>query len=147
SAAAAIRSLPPRTILTGREFRDGSEVTPHNLSFWGHQEAPPGEGALHGICINATIFPRQLFDVVTFAGEWLCGSEEADIAGQAVALGSQIVVAPALVAHPRRSPVGREETSLQIDASRLYSTYKRSRWIDRRPWKAAASALLSPLHL
>ena len=37
------------------------DVTPRNLSFWGHQEVSPSADGLHGICINATVFPRKLF--------------------------------------------------------------------------------------
>ncbi len=147
TAEAEFRRHPSRTIVTGREYQDGIDVTPRNLSFWGHQELRPRDGTLHGICINATVFPREVFRLAAFDEELVYGSEEVDIAGQAEALGYRIIFVPELIVDHQPSQVDRAENARYIDASRLYATYKRYRWLERRPWKAAAYATLAPLHL
>jgi hypothetical protein len=146
-AEVGFRRLGDRTILTGREYKNGTEVTPRNLSFWGHQEVRPTVmDDLHGICINAAVFPRQLFRLVEFDEELRYGSEEADITAQAEALGFKVVFDPALETDHRPSSTNRSEYSEHTHASRLYSTYKRYRWLERRPLKAMSFALLAPLH-
>src|SRR5262249_53104814 len=135
------------TVFTGREYKDGTEVRPHNLSFWGHLEVEPrAAGDLHAICINATVFPRSLFELVRFDDALWYGSEEADIAAQAEAVGYRIAFLPELVVDHHPSATNRAEYSAEVEVSRLYATYKRYRWIERNRLKAAAYAFLAPAH-
>ncbi len=144
----ALRRAPERTIVTGFEYRDGFRVTPHNCSFWGHQEKDPKDaGDVHAICINAAAFPRALFDSVRFDELLWYGSDEIDLCARAEEAGFQVVFDPALFVYHHRSPVNRTEYVHFQDASRLYTTYKRYRWIERRRGKAGLYALLASAHL
>jgi GT2 family glycosyltransferase len=143
-----LRRTPERTIVTGFEYRDGYRVTPHNCSFWGHQEKEPRDtGDVHAICINATAFPRALFDSVRFDEQLRYGSDEIDLCARAERAGFRVLFDPALFVYHHRSPVNRQEYIRLQDASRLYATYKRYRWIERNRQKALMYAVLAPLHL
>lgn len=147
-AAEALRHAPPKTIITGRENKNGADITPHNCSFWGHQEVPPrDENDYHTIVINTALFPRDLFLKARFDEALRYGSEEADMCAQAEAFGYQIRFCPALVNDHHPSEVNRTEYSKVVEASRLYSTYKRYRWLECNQQKATAYALLAPLHI
>jgi GT2 family glycosyltransferase len=138
----------PRTIVTGPERKDGSLVEPRNCSFFGHQELRVPGGAEHRtICINAALFPRELFDSVRFDERLRYGYEEIDIAAQARAVGYHIVYDPALVNEHRPSPAGRESYRSLAVTSRLYGTYNRYRWLEGNGLRAAAFALLAPMHV
>jgi len=148
AAMEAFLRAPERTVVTGFEYRDGVRVLPHNPSFWGHQEKPPtGEGDLHAICINATAFPRSLFDLIRFDELLRYGSDEIDICVRAENAGFRVLFDPALFVYHERSPVNRDEYVEFQDASRLYATYKRYRWVEGRPVKATLYALLAPAHV
>lgn len=147
-AANALANASPKTIITGRENKNGSDVTPHNCSFWGHQEvSPTSEDDYHTIVINSALFPRDLFGYARFDEALRYGSEEADICAQAEALGYRIHFCPGIVNDHYPSLVNRLEYAHVVEASRLYATYKRYKWIERNPRKAAVYALLAPLHL
>ena len=138
----------PKTIVTGGEYKNGTLVTPHNCSFWGHQEVEPrGMDDYHAIVINTTLFPRQLFGMARFDEALRYGSEEIDICAQAEALSYSVRYLPGLCNDHHPSPVNREEYSHFIDASRLYSTYKRYYWLEGRKIKAMVFASLAPWHL
>jgi GT2 family glycosyltransferase len=143
-----LRRAPERTIVTGYEYRDGYRVIPHNCSFWGHQEREPQDpGDVHAICINATAFPRALFDFVRFDEQLRYGSDEIDLCARAEQVGFRVLFDPALFVYHQRSPVNRTEYIHFRDASRIYTTYKRYRWIEKRRGKAALYALVAPAHL
>ena len=143
-----LASAPPQTIITGRECKNGWDVTPHNCSFWGHQEQPPrGPEDYHTIVLNATLFPHTLFSQARFDEALRYGSEEADLCAQAEALGYRIQFCPELINDHHPSPVNRAEYAQVVEASRLYATYKNYRWLECRPGRAAAFAMLAPLHL
>lgn len=147
-AAKALHHAPLRTIITGRENKDGVDVTPHNCSFWGHQEVPPrDEDDYHTIVINTTLFPRELFEQVRFDEALRYGSEEADICAQAEALGYRIQYESGISNDHYPSLVNRGEYPRFIEASRLYTTYKRYLLLERNRGKAIIYALLAPLHL
>ena len=147
-AANALAAAPLKTIVTGRENKNGVEITPHNCSFWGHQEVPPqGEQDYHTVVINTALFPRKLFEGARFDEALKYGSEEADICAQAEAFGYRIRFCPHLVNDHYPSPINRTEYAQVVEASRLYSTYKRYRWLERNPHKAGMYALLAPLHI
>jgi glycosyltransferase involved in cell wall biosynthesis len=148
AGSALLERSGPRTIVTGAERHSGSLHELKNCSFFGYQELPVRAGAEHRtICINATLFPRELFDVVRFDERLRYGYEEADIAAQARAADYRIVYDPALVNEHRPSPAGREGYPQLALTSRLYGTYKRYRWLERNQFRATAFALLAPLHI
>jgi hypothetical protein len=136
------------TILTGRIVEDGVEVLPANCSFWGHQEVTPRAFSdLHAVAMSATLFPRALFRRHAFDEALRFGSDEIDICAQAEQADYRIVHHPDLVIDHIRSPHGREGHEKLAEVSRLYATYKRYRWLERKPLKAMAFATLAPLHL
>jgi GT2 family glycosyltransferase len=147
AAEEALAASTDSTILSGREFKGGREVTPHNLSFWGHLEVEPRDaGDLHAIVINATVFPRSLFSAARFDERLWFGCEEADITAQAERLGFKVAYVPSLVTDHYPAPANRDENDQHYEVSRLYATYKRYRYIDRRRVKATAYAVLAPPH-
>jgi len=147
-AAKALSQSPPKTIVTGRENRDGVILTPHNCSFWGYQEVPPSdENDYHTIAINTTLFPRQLFQQARFDEALRYGSEEADMCAQAEAIEYRIRFCPEMINDHYPSPVNRNEYARFTEASRLYSTYKRYRWLERNILKSNKFAVLAPPYL
>ncbi|BDI33118.1 hypothetical protein CCAX7_51690 [Capsulimonas corticalis] len=148
AAAAILSKSPTKTIVTGRERKNGQEISPGNVSFWGHQSVPIlGSEDCRAIVINATLFPRALFSQARFDEALRYGYEEADIAAQAQAHGYRFEFAPDLFNDHFPSDINRAEYSRVIEASRLYSAYKRYRWLQKKPGKAAAFSVLAPLHL
>jgi GT2 family glycosyltransferase len=139
-----------RTIVTGYERKHiGGEahlVTPHNADFLGFQRVPP-DGDHRSIVINATVFPRGLFDEARFDEKLRYGTEEVDVARHAVALGYAIRVAPDLQVDHHPSPANRGEYERYVDASRLYGTLKSYWRYERSVAKATAYAAVAPLHL
>jgi GT2 family glycosyltransferase len=140
-----------RTIVTGHERRhEGGRshlVTPHNADFLGFQRVPPPDGQQRSIVINATVFPRHLFDEARFDEKLRYGTEEVDMARHAVALGYTIRVAPDLQVDHHPSAANRGEYERYVDASRLYGTLKSYWRYDRSAAKAVAYAAVAPLHL
>lgn len=138
------------SIVTGRERKhEGGvpvEVTPHNADFLGFQRRPP-DGRYTSIVINATVFPRRLFEVARFDENLRYGNEEIDMARHAVALGYGIEYHPALVVDHHPSPANRDEYGRYVDASRLYGTFKSYWRYERSPLKAAVYALIAPVHV
>lgn len=138
----------PATIVTGWERKNGQQVEPRNLSFWGYQQVPPrGPDDVHAININSTIFPRALFDVIRFDENLRYGSDEIDVCGAAEKVGFRIRYLPDTGNDHIHSSTNRGEYARVVDASRLYATYKRYRWIEERRLKAVAFAILAPLQL
>ncbi len=147
-AAEALSQSAVKTIVTGSENKAGVIVTPHNCSFWGHQEVKPrDENDYHAIVINTTLFPRTLFQEAHFDEALRYGSEEADMCAQAEALGYNVRFFQRMTNDHYPSPVNRSEYSRFVEASRLYSTYKRYRWLERKVRKANMFALLAPVYL
>jgi GT2 family glycosyltransferase len=99
------------------------------------------------IVINATLFPRALFDELSFDERLRYGYEEVDIASRAVAAGLAVVPCPEARNDHRPSPLAREDHDDLVTPSRLYATFKRYRWTERRRARAAAFAVLAPAHL
>ena len=137
-----------RTVVTGTEVKDGLRVAPNNLGFFGHQTRPyrPGE-PYKTVVINATVWPRSLFDRVRFDEKLRFGSDEVDISTQAVAQGYRIVFAPDAVNIHAQDPGGRETYEFQADVSRLFVTGKRLLFVQPRPLRALAFLVVAPLHL
>lgn len=136
------------TIVTGGERNAGRIIHPHAVTFLGHQARPyrPNE-RLHTLVINATVFPCLLFEELRFDEALVYGSDEVDIAMNAVARGYNIVWIPTLLNDHHPSPVNREYYRGHAEAARLYVTMKRYARVDRSLPKAAVFAVVGPLHL
>jgi glycosyltransferase involved in cell wall biosynthesis len=136
------------TILTGWERQGGVSVMPRNSSFLGHQTLiPRGPGDYHCLCINATAFPADLFRQAQFDPLLRYGNDETDICAQAESLGYRIMFDMELVNDHDPSPVNRDDYVRFREASRLYSTFKRYRWLERKRLRTLAFALVAPVHL
>ncbi len=148
TAAQSLAREGKGAIITGYENRAGFVVTPHNPSFLGFQERPPrSTDDVHAICINATVFPRSVFTHVRFDPLLHYGCEEVDLCARAEQIGFRIVFNPDMCVDHSLSPINRAEYSRFQDASRLYTTYKRYRWIQGSRAKAVAYAIAAPVHL
>ncbi len=93
--------------------------------------------------INATLFPRGLFDRVRFDTRLKYGYDEVDFTTQAVASGFQIVPCFEASNFHLPSEVGRQDYVEAATAARLYVTLKRRRWTERswlRGWLGFALA-------
>lgn len=146
----ACRRAASGHVVTGYELRfegpgKSEKVTPHNASFLGYQERPvaPGE-RYRAVVINATVFPKTLFERARFDENVRYGNEEIDMARQAVALGFEIRYADDLWVEHRPSPVNREGYKQVQLASLLYTTL-RSYWrYERSVVKSIAYLLYAP---
>jgi GT2 family glycosyltransferase len=137
-----------RTIVTGRERRDGDLIGPAEQDFLGYQRLPYTEGAqLKTVVINSTIFPRTLFDTLRFDPRLYYGYDEVDITTRAVAAGYMIVECPAAVNLHHRSQLHRAEYDSHLDATRLYVTAKRRLFVERRRVAALVYLPLASLHM
>jgi GT2 family glycosyltransferase len=138
---------PRGTIVTGVEQRNGTRVFPNDQTFLGHQRRPYRRiNGLNTIVINGTLFPRELFEQVRFDEQLVYGFEEVDLASRAAALGFDIVLCADAVNYHFPSPANRKSYEPFTQASRLYVTFKRYAFTERRPAKALAYALIAPLH-
>jgi GT2 family glycosyltransferase len=117
-------------------------------TFLGFQARPYADGEpLSSIVINATLLPRALVERLGFDSQLVYGYDEVDLASRAVRAGCAIVPCPQAVNDHRPSPRGREGYSAVLNASRLYVTFKRYAFTERRLARAAAYALVAPAHV
>ena len=123
-----------RTIMAGVEVKNGESVVPHDLGFLGFQSRlyRPGQ-PLRTFVINAALFPRALFDRVSFDPNLVYGYDEVDIATHAIKSGFTIEPCFDAVNCHYPSTVGRDEYRSYTQASRLYVTLKRRHFIEERP--------------
>jgi glycosyltransferase involved in cell wall biosynthesis len=134
-------ALPPErrgwTILAGTGIEHGRVVVPNEQGFLGFQSRPYRAGEpLRTVAINATLFPRELFDRVRFDPGIVYGFDEVDFTTQAVAAGFEIL--PCFDASNLHLPseIGRQDYGEAATAARLYVTLKRRRWTERSPARA-----------
>jgi glycosyltransferase involved in cell wall biosynthesis len=152
AASACLEALEPerraRTVLTGRECKNGRLVAPHDVDFLGFQRREYREGdPLHTVVINAALWPRTLFDRVCFDENLRYGSDEVDLSYSALAAGYRIAGCEAAVNFHDPDPRGREGYSEEAQASRLRATTRRYWRLERRRGKALLFTLLAPLQL
>jgi glycosyltransferase involved in cell wall biosynthesis len=140
----------PDCLITGHEINHGGgqgrKVVPQNADFWGVQRLPVQQD-YRSIVINATIFPRRLFDQARFDQHLRYGCDEIDIARHATALGYQIVYRDRLHVHHYPSNINRQHYQRFVHASRFYATTKAYWRYERSLLKAWIYLLLAPLQL
>jgi glycosyltransferase involved in cell wall biosynthesis len=125
------------TIITGTELRAGIRVYPNDQSLLGFQSRRYKNGEpLRTVVINATLFPKVLFDKVYFDPELAYGYDEVDLTTRALAQG--FVIVPCFDAINRHNPslVNRDEYRPVVNASRLYVTLKRRKFTEHSPIRA-----------
>jgi glycosyltransferase involved in cell wall biosynthesis len=137
-----------RVIISGAEINRGRLVGARDQTFLGHQSVPYREGrTVRTICINATLFPVEAFARFQFDPQLIYGYEEVDIASRLTAGGFTIVQSPDAINHHKPSSQARDDHDCNVEASRLYVTFRRYAITDRRIPRAAAFAMLAPPHL
>jgi GT2 family glycosyltransferase len=134
-------------IVSCTEHNRGSDITARAQTFLGFQARPYRDGEpLSSIVINATLFPRSLFDELAFDPQIRYGYDEVDLASRAVRLGYAIICCPDAVNEHRPSEFSRGDHDEFVVASRLYVTFKRYAFTDRRRRMALAFAMIAPAH-
>jgi GT2 family glycosyltransferase len=151
-----ISTCEPKTIITGHEMNHGGggrwegevrKVIPKYPDFWGLQKLPTQNEQYRSFVMNATLFPRSLFDRALFDENLRYGCDEIDMARHAKSLGYQIVYQDNLYVNHYPSPINREHYKRFVQASRLYATAKAYWRYERSPSKTIAYLLLAPLQL
>jgi GT2 family glycosyltransferase len=151
TVAARLAQLPPEraatTIVTGAEINRGRTVEPNGLDVLGFQKRPyrPGE-PLRTVVINATLFPRSVFELIRFDPNLRYGYEEVDFATRARAEGFAIVPCFEATNFHNPSASGRDGHSGLASASRLYVTLKRRRWTEGSRLRAWGGFGLAAAH-
>jgi hypothetical protein len=69
-----------------------------------------------------------------------------DLASRAVRAGLSIIDCPSAANDHRPSPRGRSDYSAVVEASRLYVTFKRYAFTERRRLRAVAFVIVAPAH-
>lgn len=137
-----------KVIVTGVEINHGHTVKPNEQSLLGFQSRPYREGEdLHTVVINASLFPRGVFEEIGFDPSLSYGYDEVDLTTRAVAAGFRIV--PCFEAANVHTPAesGRGGYSSSANASRLYVTLKRRRWTERSRVRAWSGFCFAGAHL
>lgn len=149
---AAVCALPEpsrsRVILSGAERKRGVLIHPRAATFLGHQSRIYRlDQPLSTIVVNSTVFPRLLFDAISFDERLIYGSDEVDIAMRAVAQGFTIEFVEGMVNEHLPSEVNRDYYAPHADAARLYVTWKRYARVQRSYARAVTFAAVGPAHL
>jgi GT2 family glycosyltransferase len=146
--AAMAPELASNAIVTGVEINRGATVKPNEQGLLGFQSRPyrPGE-PLRTVVINASLFPRNVFEKVRFDPNLSYGFDEVDLTTRAVANGFTIVPCFEAANVHMPSESGRSDYSSFANASRLYVTLKRRRWTERSILRAWAGFFLASIHL
>lgn len=136
------------TIITGRERNNGVLVEPRDVDFLGFQRVDyrPGD-ELHTVVINAAVWPRRMFDRVSFDQRLRYGSDEVDLSYAALAAGYRIESCPDAVNEHFPAASGRDEYALDSQAARLRATTKRYWKAQRRPARTVAFLAIAVPHL
>jgi GT2 family glycosyltransferase len=136
------------TIVTGTERNGASKISPNEQGFLGFQNRHyRKDEPLTTVVINATLFPRKLFDTLRFDPCLRYGYDEVDLTTQAVALGYTILACFDATNGHDPSPINRNEYKPYIDASRLYVTLKRRGSTEGKPIRAWVGFIVSVCHV
>lgn len=140
--------LEDRDVLSGLERKAGHLVAPHDQNFLGYQNRPYSlEAPMNTAVINATLFPRALFDAVRFDEQLVYGCDEVDLITRARQAGYSVRLNPEAVNFHHHTDTGRDYYQPYYEASRLYVTLKRYMKTERSPLKGLLFALVAPAHL
>ncbi|RKZ23192.1 hypothetical protein DRQ18_01115 [bacterium] len=137
-----------RIIITGKEIRDGVEVTPGELTFLGYQakEIEDRENA-KAIVICSTLFPKEFLDRVYFDPVLDYGLDEVDLVYQALYHGYRIIFCSSIINIHLRSPAGREKYHWMLERNRVYEMLKIYGVYQRNILKFILYLFAGPLHL
>jgi GT2 family glycosyltransferase len=134
-------------VVTGREDNRGVLVRAHDQSFLGFQNVPyEATDSLKTIVINATLFPRSLFQEISFDEQLVYGFDEVDIALKAVSRGYKISHCDEAINYHYPSTINRAYYRPHTEASRLYVTLKRYAKVERSPVKATVYFVCASVH-
>ncbi|CAM3644054.1 glycosyltransferase [Cohnella lubricantis] len=134
-------------VVTGIENKRGSLIYPHDQTFLGFQSKVYGSGdAMKTIVINSTVFPVELFREVGFDEFLIYGYEEVDIATRAVAKGYRIALLDKAVNYHDPSEINRDYYKPHIVSSRLYVTFKRYFYTEKKWLKAVSFFAIGIFH-
>jgi glycosyltransferase involved in cell wall biosynthesis len=138
-----------RSIVGGTELNHGVRVFPHRVSFLGYQSIDYADGERREtVVINASVFPRAMFDTLRFDPSLVYGCDEMDVCVRAVYLhGYEIVFIPGLANSHFPSNINRDYYAPYMEASRIYVQFKRYYWVERRRAKAALFLAVTCLHM
>lgn len=129
---------PAKLILTGLELKHGERVFPHKMNFLGFQSLDFSEAdRVDSIVINATVFPVEVFRDIKFDVGLTYGYDENEFMLRAVYVhGYEVKICPDAVNF--HYPLGADSGSYatQIEANRIYVTFKKYFFIERRRSKA-----------
>lgn len=139
----------PHVIVTGLENKEGKLVFPHEQNFLGFQKKEYDNlRKIRTIVINSTVFPVTVFSKVKFDERLMYGYEEVDIATRAsYAAEFDIELCPTAINNHFPSEINRDFYRPYINASRMYVTFKRYFYSERRPFKAFLFAVVAINHL
>ncbi|RXZ81480.1 glycosyltransferase family 2 protein [Paenibacillaceae bacterium] len=134
-------------IVTGLERRNGHIVYPHDQSFLGYQRKVyrPAD-KMKTIVINSTVFPAGLFTKMQFDDQLRYGYDEVDLTTRAVEQGYQIRLCEAAINDHFPSEVNRDYYKTVIEASRIFVTFKRYFFSERRKLKGLVFFALAVMH-
>ncbi|TFE22643.1 glycosyltransferase family 2 protein [Cohnella luojiensis] len=136
-----------KVIITGLENKNGSIIYPHNQTFLGFQSRPyKDEEPLKTIVINSTVFPITLFKEILFDEQLIYGYEEVDIATRAVQKGYSILLSKETINYHYPSEINRDFYKSYITTSRIYATFKRYLFTERKWFKALSFFIVALIH-
>jgi GT2 family glycosyltransferase len=136
-----------KIIITGLENKNGSIIYPHDQTFLGFQSRKYKDGeALKTIVINSTVFPANLFKEILFDEQLIYGYEEVDIATRAVQKGYYIHLADEAINYHFPSDINRDFYKPHVETSRIYATFKRYLYTERKWLKALSFFMVAFIH-
>lgn len=136
-----------RVIVTGGEIKNGTFVPPASTTFLGHQRQPcQPQSWCVALAMNSALFPRDVFNRARFDERLVYGYDEVDFAVKVTQQGAYIWYEPSLRNFHYPSERNRTLYATHTEASRLYVTYKRYRYVEHRRPRAYGFALMAPPH-
>jgi GT2 family glycosyltransferase len=150
NATASIARLGcSRAVITGgeRKYAHGPAEIPDTverpfIGVWAHAEMP-GSRLPNSIVINASLFPRILFESIRFDERLTYGCEEFDIALHAQSIGYCLVFDSTLWVDHYPSATARQERTPVVTTSAVYAGLKRHAIYSRSPSRFAIFVLLA----
>ena len=141
---------PERLILTGVEMKHDERVVPHKMDFLGFQSLEFGEtDEVDSIVINATVFPVEVFRHLRFDVKLTYGYDENEFMMRAVHLhGYRVKICHDAVNfhYPPGESSGSYVYANQVEANRIYVTFKKYFHVEKRAGKALGYLALAYTH-